>query len=97
VALGCLQDAALKLPDRLAPVFEIDAMRPRRRADQFAGERGDLATFRLAMRDRRGFLRDKDPRWRRGGIMRDRRGVPTRGGGAVASASSLARIGPRKL
>ena len=62
MATGRLCDAAPKPPNRLVPVFEIDAMGSRRHADQFAKEGGDLAPFCFHMLDRRRFPRGGDRR-----------------------------------
>src|SRR6516162_7913927 len=59
VTTGRLRDAAPKISNRSAPVFEISAAGCRPHADQFARQSGDLATFGLTMLDRRGV----DPLW----------------------------------
>jgi hypothetical protein len=67
VARGRLRNAAPKVPDCLAQVFEARATGCRRHADQFARESGDLATLGVPMPDRRGIPRGVDLRWRRYG------------------------------
>jgi len=47
----------LKIADRRAQVFKIHTVASRRRVDQFAAERGDLAAFGFRMTDRCGIAR----------------------------------------
>jgi hypothetical protein len=55
----------LETADRLAQVFKTYTVVSRRRADQFAGHRGDLAAFGFTIGDRDGAARKVDTRWHR--------------------------------
>src|SRR5262249_55160354 len=94
VATGGLRYAALKAANRLAQVFKAHTVTPRRWADQFAAQGGDLAAFGFRTTDRCGVSWGIVARWRCCGaiLLSGRQAQPRQIKLAVLGVSQDARI-----